>query len=107
MSRLQSFAAAVEAAAKAKAAEILPIAEKFAGEVASDLLTGLEALAPIVLNAVVSAATAGITGKEKESRAITDVVQQAEIAGIEIAVETAALLVKQGYLAAVEIATGK
>ena len=107
MSSLQSFAAAAEAAAKAEAARILPIAEEFAGVVADDIAAGLEALAPIVLNAVIGAATASLTAREKESQAITDVVQQAEIAGIPIAVATAALLVKQGYMAAVEIATGK
>lgn len=98
-SGLQAFLNKLAAWAKSAETEIVAVAEQFISDVENDLEIAFEDLASIAGNAVIKASAALVTGEEKFGQAVTDVVQQVEIAGKTVAIQTAQMAVQQAYVA--------
>lgn len=98
MNELQQFLATLDAEAKSEWVKIEAAAVHFATQAAQAIEIGLQALAPIALNAVLNAATKAVSGGEKFGSAVTDVIQQVEGQGMTVATQTAQMVVQQAYL---------
>lgn len=101
---LTAFATKVEAWAESVKADIIAVADKFLPAVENDLEIAFDDLAEIAGQAVLAQATATLSGQEKASTAVTNVIQTVEASGKTVAVATAQTAVQQAYIAVQSVA---
>jgi hypothetical protein len=97
MSFLTDMEARLVADAKAVEEKIVEVATELGTAVVQDLEAFVSQFSGIAINAVIAEAPKLISGQEKFGAAVTSVFQQAEAAGLNVAVQDAQMLVQSAF----------